>query len=324
MILITGGTGLVGSRLLYDYAQRGIKVRAIRRSNSIGNLHHYTGWENFVEWVSGDVLDITSIDAALNGITHIIHCANIVSFNPRDYNEMMKVNAEGTANMVNAALACGHITCFTHVSSVATLGRVADAGELDEHSDWSPGKHNSVYSVSKFNAEREVWRAHAEGLQVNMVNPSIILGPGNWKTDSSSLFMKIKNKFPFYTDGISGFVGVEDVSKAIIELNKSAINGERYILNAENISFQELFNQIAKALNVKSPSIKVPFYVSQIIWRLEWLKYKITGQKPFITKETAYSAHQKRYYNGNKIVNDLNFKYQSIDEVVQSVCSYIK
>ena len=324
MILITGGTGLVGSRLIYDYAQQGIKVRAIRRSNSVGNLYHYSGWENFVEWVSGDVLDISSIDAALNGITHIIHCANIVSFNPRDYNEMMKVNAEGTANMVNAALACGHITCFTHVSSVATLGRVADAGELDVHSDWIPGKHNSVYSVSKFNAEREVWRAHAEGLPVNMVNPSIILGPGNWKTDSSSLFMKIKKKFPFYTEGVSGFVGVEDVAKAIIELNKSAINGERYILNSANISFQELFNQIAKSLNVKSPSIKVPFYLSQIIWRLEWLKYKITGQKPFITKETAYSAHQKRYYNGNKIVNYLTFKYKSIDEVIKSVCSYIK
>ncbi len=324
MILITGGTGLVGSRLIYDYAQQGIKVRAIRRSNSIGNLHHYTGWENYVEWLSGDVLDISSIDDALEGITHVIHCANVVSFNPRDYNEMMKVNAEGTANMVNASQACGHIACFTHVSSVATLGRIADAGELNEHSDWIPGKHNSVYAISKFNAEREVWRAHAEGLPVNIVNPSIVLGPGNWKTDSSSLFMKIKNKFPFYTEGVSGFVGVEDVSKAIIELNKSAVNGERYILNAANISFQELFNQIAKALNVKAPSIKVPFYLSQIIWRLEWLKYKITGQKPFITKETAYSAHQKRYYNGNKIVNDLTFKYKSIDEVVKSVCGFIK
>ena len=324
MILITGGTGLVGSRLIYDYSQQGIKVRAIRRSNSIGNLHHYTGWENYVEWVSGDVLDISSIEDALHGVTHVIHCANVVSFNPRDYNEMMKVNAEGTANMVNASLACGHITCFTHVSSVATLGRVADAGELNEHSDWISGKHNSVYSVSKFNAEREVWRAHAEGLPVNIVNPSIILGPGNWETDSSSLFMKIKNKFPFYTDGVSGFVGVEDVAKAIIELNKSAINGERYILNSANISFQELFNQIADALNVKPPSMKVPFYLSQVVWRLEWMKYRITGQKPFITKETAYSAHQKRYYNGNKIVNDLSFKYESIDQVVKSVCGFIK
>ncbi|MFM7015749.1 MAG: NAD-dependent epimerase/dehydratase family protein [Bacteroidota bacterium] len=324
MILITGGTGLVGSRLIYDYAQQGIKVRAIRRGNGIGNLRHYSGWENFVEWVSGDVLDISSIDEALVGVSHIIHCANIVSFNPRDYAEMMKVNTDGTANMVNAAIAHGGIVCFTHVSSVATLGRVADAGELDEHSDWIPGKHNSVYSISKFNAEREVWRAHAEGLAVNMVNPSIILGPGNWKTDSSSLFMKIKNKFPFYTDGVSGFVGVEDVSRAIIELNKSAISGERYILNSANISFQELFNLMANNLHQKAPSIKVPFYVSQIIWRFEWLKYKLTGQNPFITKETAYSAHQKRYYNGNKIVNDLNFKYNSLPEVVKSVCSYLK
>ena len=324
MILITGGTGLVGSRLIYEYAQQGIKVRAIRRSNSIGNLHHYKGWENYVDWVSGDVLDISSIEDALHGVTHVIHCANVVSFNPHDYNEMMMVNAEGTANMVNAALASGHITCFTHVSSVATLGRVADAGELNELSDWISGKHNSVYSVSKFNAEREVWRAHAEGLPVNIVNPSIVLGPGNWETDSSSLFMKIKNKFPFYTDGVSGFVGVEDVAKAIIELNKSTINGERYILNSVNISFQELFNQIADALNVKPPSMKVPFYLSQVVWRLEWMKYRITGQKPFITKETAYSAHQKRYYNGNKIVNDLSFKYESIDEVVKSVCGFIK
>jgi nucleoside-diphosphate-sugar epimerase len=324
MILITGGTGLVGSRLIYDYAQQGIKVRAIRRSNSIGNLHHYKGWENYVDWVSGDVLDISSIEDALHGVTHVIHCANVVSFNPRDYNEMMKVNAEGTANMVNASLACGHITCFTHVSSVATLGRVADAGELNEHSDWIPGKHNSVYSVSKFNAEREVWRAHAEGLPVNIVNPSIVLGPGNWKTDSSSLFMKIKNKFPFYTDGVSGFIGVGDVAKAIIALNQSTINGKRYILNADNISFQDLFNQIAAALNMKAPSIKVPSILSQVIWRLEWIRFKVTGQKPFITKETAYSAHQKRYYNGTKISVDLNFHYTPLSEVVKSVSAYLK
>jgi nucleoside-diphosphate-sugar epimerase len=196
MILITGGTGLVGARLIHEYAQRGVKVRALRRGNGIGNLKHYTGWESFVEWAQGDVLDIDSIENALQGISHVIHCANVVSFDPNDYGLMMKVNVEGTANMVNLSLECGHITCFTHVSSVATLGRVADAGELDEHSDWIAGKHNSVYAISKFNAEREVWRAHAEGLPVNMVNPSIILGPGNWKTDSSSLFMKIKNKFP--------------------------------------------------------------------------------------------------------------------------------
>ena len=324
MILITGGTGLVGSRLIYEYAQQGIKVRAIRRSNSIGNLHHYTGWENYIEWVSGDVLDISSIEAALEGVTHVIHCANLVSFNPRDYNEMMNVNVEGTANMVNLSLECGHIICFTHVSSVATLGRVADAGELNGYSDWIPGKHNSVYSVSKFSAEREVWRAHAEGLPMNIVNPSIILGPGNWKTDSSSLLMKIKNKFPFYTEGNSGFVGVGDVAKAIIALNESKINGERYILNAGNISFQDLFNHIAEALNVKSPSIKVPAMLSQIIWRLDWMKYKITGQKPFITKETAYSAHQKRYYNGTKICVDLNFQYTPLSEVIKSVCVFIK
>ena len=324
MILITGGTGLVGARLIYEYSLRGVKVRALRRRIGIGNLKHYSGWESFVEWVQGDVLDVASIENALKGVSHVIHCANIVSFNPRDYNEMMNVNVEGTANMVNLSLECGHIICFTHVSSVATLGRVADAGELNEHSEWISGKHNSFYAISKFNAEREVWRAHAEGLPVNMVNPSIVLGPGNWETDSSSLFMKIKNKFPFYTEGNSGFVGVEDVAKAMIALNQSTINGKRYILNADNISFQDLFNQIAAALNMKAPSIKVPSMLSQVIWRLEWLRFKVTGQKPFITKETAYSAHQKRYYNGTKICVDLNFHYTPLSEVVKSVSAYLK
>jgi nucleoside-diphosphate-sugar epimerase len=157
-----------------------------------------------------------------------------------------------------------------------------------------------------------------------MVNPSIILGPGNWETDSSSLFMKIKNKFPFYTEGNSGFVGVGDVAKAIIALNQSTINGKRYILNADNISFQDLFNQIAAALNMKAPSIKVPSMLSQVIWRLEWIRFKVTGQKPFITKETAYSAHQKRYYNGTKICEDLNFNYTPLSEVIKSVCVFIK
>jgi nucleoside-diphosphate-sugar epimerase len=136
--------------------------------------------------------------------------------------------------------------------------------------------------------------------------------------------MKIKNKFPFYTDGNSGFVGVGDVAKAIIALNQSTINGKRYILNADNISFQDLFNQIAAALNMKAPYIKVPSMLSQVIWRLEWIRFKVTGQMPFITKETAYSAHQKRYYNGTKICADLNFNYTPLSEVIKSVCVFIK
>jgi nucleoside-diphosphate-sugar epimerase len=324
MILVTGGTGLVGSRLLYDLTKAGKRVRAIARTKgNLGTFETYTASEptlrDLVEWVEADLLDLGSLEKATQGITAIYHCAAIVSFDPKAAKMMEQVNIEGTANLVNLALDLPNFESFTHVSSVATLGRAPGNAMLDEHSDWIPGKHNSNYAISKYGAEREVWRASAEGLPVVIVNPSIILGPGNGKSGSSALFKKVKDGFQFYTEGVSGFVDVADVTRAMISLTENKKFGERYILNADNITYRELFGMMAESMKVKVPGIKVSPMLSAIVWRLEKIRSLVTGKTPFITKETAYSAHQQRTYSGNKIVVDTGFKYSSLKESVINI-----
>jgi nucleoside-diphosphate-sugar epimerase len=328
MILVTGGTGLVGSRLLFELISEGKTVRALKRESS--SLELFELWtaenptlRNKVEWINGDLLDIYSIEEALVDIDTIYHCAAMISFVPSESKMMERTNIEGTANLVNCSLNHPTVKVLCHVSSVATLGRAPEAGELDEKSDWIPGSHNSNYAISKYGAEREVWRGGAEGLQVAIVNPSIILGPGDWKTGSSALFGKVRGGFPFYTDGISGFVDVRDVTKAMRFLVDQQIFGERFILNADNIGFKKLFDLIAKNLKIKSPSIKISKVISALVWRLEYMLSLITKSKPFITKETAYSAHQQRYYSPNKIKSK-GFSFYTIEESVALVCNYMK
>ncbi len=328
MILVTGATGLVGSRLLYDLTRAGKRVRALcRTSSNKSNFESYTSSTTelryLVEWIEADLLDLGSLEKATDGVTIIYHCAGIISFDPRMANWMEQVNIDGTANLVNLALTLPNFKSFTHVSSVATLGRAPGNSMLDEHSDWIPGKHNSNYAISKYGGEREVWRAAAEGLPVVIVNPSIILGPGNGNSGSSELIKIVKNGFPFFTEGVSGFVDVADVSRAIISLTENKKFGERYILNSENISYRNLFTMITESANIKAPKIKVNPWFSAIVWRIEKMRSLVTGNTPFITKETAYSAHQQRTYSGNKIVVDTGFKYTALSETIKEISNFL-
>ena len=233
---------------------------------------------------------------------------------------MEQTNIEGTANLINLCLEKNNFKCFCHVSSVASLGRVSENILIDETNEWIPGKHNSNYGISKYGAEREVWRGIAEGLNAVIVNPSIIVGPGNWNKGSSEIFLRIKNGFKFYTNGTSGFVDVVDVSSAMQFLVEQNILGERYILNSKNISFKDLFILIANELHTNPPFIHVQPWVSAIVWRLEKLRSQITGKKPFITKETAHSGHQLYSYNAHKI-EALGFKFIPFNQTIKTTCA---
>ncbi len=328
MILVTGGTGLLGSRLLYDLAKEGKKVRALKRTSS--SLKIFNNWikdepelNKNIEWIDGNLLDLFSLEQALTDVTIVYHCAASISFDPKKAKLMEQINIEGTANLVNLCLGKTEFKNFCHVSSVSSLGRMIEGAMIDEHSDWIPGSHNSNYGISKYGSEREVWRGISEGLNAVIVNPSIILGPGDWIKGSSELFLKIKNGFKFYTDGESGFVDVRDVSLAMRFLVEKEITGERFILNGENSSFHTFFNQIANALNVKAPSIKIKPWVSAIVWRLEKIRSGISGNSPFITKETAHSSQQHYHYNADKI-KALGFQFRPLSETINDTCNALK
>jgi nucleoside-diphosphate-sugar epimerase len=328
MILVTGGTGLVGSHLLFDLVRSGEIVRALKRENSSTELVKkvfslYSPDAEMlmekIEWIIGDITDIYSLYEAMQDVEKVYHAAAIVSFHASDYNEMMKINIDGTANVVNA---CLHkkIKKLCFVSSIATLGRKDNEELIDEETHWKNSNTNSAYSISKYGAEREVWRGITEGLSAVIVNPSVIIGPGEWKKGSSQLFQQVWNGLRYYTHGMNGYVDVRDVVKCMIQLMDSEIENSRFVVSSENLDYLDLFSIIAEGLGKKKPSVKATAFLSQVACKAEWIRTKLTGKKPLITKETARTAFQRYQYSTEKIKKAIGIEFIPVKLSIQENC----
>jgi len=329
MILVTGGTGLLGSHLLYDLVKSGKEVRAIRRASSdifmvrrvfsyyVTNPDELAGK---IHWMEADLMDYGAIEDALEGVSEIYHAGAVVSFYPRDHQLMLKVNIEGTANLVNQALE-RKISRFCYVSSVATLGRAEKNGISTEETYWVPSRKNSVYSISKYGAEREIWRGMEEGLNAVIINPSVILGPGFWHANSG-LFRLVHEGLKYYTRGVNGYVDVRDLSKAMIGLMECNIFGQRFICSADNLSYQDFFSLIAKYLGKPAPSVNVPAVMSSVAWRAEAVRTFFTGSKPEVTREMATTASQVYSYSSEKLIKTLDFQFRPVGESIREICTH--
>lgn len=331
MIFVTGGTGLVGSHLLYDLLANDRQVRALKRSTS--NLKwvrkvfsYYTDQpdELFkkIEWVEGDLLDYHNMEELLAGITEIYHCAALVSFHASDRDSMLNNNVKGTANLINAALH-NKVKKFCHISSIAALGKTHDGSEINEETYWTPSKRKSGYSLSKFFSEMEVWRGIEEGLEAVIINPSIVLGPGNWDIGSPKLFQAIAKGLKYYTKGETGFVDVRDVAKAMTmlmdESNFEKTKNQRFILNAGNLGYQEFFNKIADALQKPRPKTFASDMILKITWRAARLASFFSGKRPTITREAVSGSNTISHYNGEKIKQTIDFQYLDLDETITDI-----
>lgn len=317
-VLVTGGTGLVGSHLIKSLISQGTRVKALYRRN-LPNIN-----QEQVEWIKGDILDVISLNEAMKDVEQVYHCAAIVSFAPKQKQEMFTTNIEGTANVVNAALSAGvKKLCF--VSSVSALGQLSKGMEIDESITWNEETNDSNYSKSKYLAEVEVWRGIGEGLKAVIVNPSIILGAANWNQGSAKIFKTAFEEFPWYTEGENGFVDVHDVVSIMIQLMKSNISGERFIISGENRTYKDIFTAIANAFGKKPPHRKVTPFIAALVWRLEALKTIFTNENSLLTMETARSAQAIIHYNNSKIKAFFpSFKYTSVDETIKRVCKEFK
>ena len=327
MILVTGGTGLLGSHLLFDLVSTGHPVRAIKRKTSniemvrkVFSYYSDKADEFFgkIEWVEADIMDFVAISEVLEGIDIVYHAGAVVSFYPKDHEAMLKVNIEGTANLVNLCID-RNITKFCYVSSVAVLGRALNDGVSDETTWWQPSKKNSVYGQSKYGAEREVWRGIEEGLNAYIVNPSVILGPGFWGGGNSGLFSLVWKGLKYYTRGINGFVDVRDISKAMIRLMESDISRERFIFSAENCSYQQLFEYMAKYLGKPAPSINVPNSMTGIAWRVEALRSFLMRTLPEVTKEMATTTTMVYTYSNEKIRKAIGFEFTPLEQSIREI-----
>lgn len=332
MILVTGGTGLAGSHLLLELTSKGERLRALRRKSSKTDFVEYVFQayaENpqkqlqLIDWVEGDVLDIFSLENAMEGVTQVYHNAAMVSFDPKDRKMMQRINVEGTANVVNAALAQG-VKKLCHLSSIAALGRAKQDEITDENTNWVTSKHNSYYAISKYNGEREVWRGTAEGLDAVVILPSIILGLADFSNGSMQLFKTIMQGLPFYTPGSNGYISAKDIARAEIFLMESDVKNEKFVVSAENLDYKEVLGMIADGLEKKRPGFKVNKTMSFLARYFFKAKSLITGRPPIITKETAGTAMRTYNYSSNKYLSVSNMEFDGIEETIADICSIYK
>jgi len=318
-VLVTGGTGFIGAYIIKELVEKGYAVRAITHSKSVP-FFLPTHIKNAVEWVSGDILDVTSLDEAMEGVDAVIHAAAKVSFGPKEKKSLYKINIEGTANVVNIALE-KNIQRLVHISSVAAIGRTTSGETVNEEKKWHEGNWHTSYAISKYHAEMEVWRAAAEGLNVIVINPSTVLGYGDWNTSSCAIFKNVYKEFPWYTKGINGFVSVQDVAKATLLLMESRHSNERFIVNADNWSFQQLFNTIADGFGKKHPHKEATPFLGSIAWRMEKFKGMMSGKKPLLTRESARVAQSITYFDNSKILTALpEFSFTPLAQSIKKDC----
>lgn len=326
MILVTGATGLVGSHLLVQLLQENEEVKALFRSEKqlekVKNVFAFKkqlGLFDKIHWVNGDITDIPSLEIAFENVTHVYHCAALISFDPNDEDALRKINIEGTANVVNCCIDY-NIKKLCHVSSIAALGDTKEHENIiTEDTEWNPEELHSDYAITKYGAEIEVWRGFQEGLDVVIVNPSVIFGYGFPNQGSDVIIQSVKKGLSFYTNGTIGIISVEDVTNCMVQLMKSTISGERYILVGENVILKDFLTYLATLLNTKVPTIYASKTMTSIAWRLDWLIAKITNRKRKLTRTTAKASNSVDVYDTSKIVTDLNYSFQKKEKYLPNI-----
>lgn len=324
LILVTGATGFLGAHVVKHAVAAGHHVRGLFRSLEKRNQNPVLDASTVaaVDWYEGDLFDYASLEAAAQGVDRVYHCAALVGFQAGQKDALYRTNVYGTAEVVNVCLQL-NIPRLVYVSSIASLGRDPLIPEVNEDSAWKDGPHNSAYAISKFRAENEVWRGMQEGLEVIVVNPSIILGPGDWREGSNKLFYTVYNGLKVYSPGSSGFVDVRDVAAALFFLDEGNYIGQRYLLNAANWPYRDLFIAMASHLGVKPPQFAPPRWLSEIAWRLLEVLSWFTRKQPFITRETTRSAYSQFNYDGSRIVKQTGFVYRNFDQTLAESSAFM-
>lgn len=328
MILVTGGTGLLGSHLIHTLASAGKSVRATYRDkHRIQKVQALFSFYNnpleifqSIDWVACDVLDVVTLEEVMTGCEEVYHCAAMVSFQKKDYQTMLRINKYGTANVVNVAMSLG-VQRFIHVSSTAAVGKTPldqfSYRSVVETNKWIADDQHSGYAISKYLSENEVWRGIEEGLNAVIINPSVIIGPGDWNESSLSIFRTLNNGLKFYTLGANAFVDVRDVVFAMTQLmERPEAFKQRYLCTGTNVTFKQLFDVIAKEIHKKAPFLVAKSFLSGLAWRVSWMLSLVTGHQT-VTKESASSAQAKVLYDSSKLKKVLDFEFRSLEDTVE-------
>ncbi|MDT7829189.1 NAD-dependent epimerase/dehydratase family protein [Pricia sp. S334] len=331
MILVTGGTGLVGAHLLFKLAESGHSIKAIHRKGSnlervekIFGYYHEASADLFktIEWIEADINDIPALEVAFLGVTQVYHAAALISFNPRDSKKLQKTNIEGTANIVNLCID-NSVEKLCYASTIGAIGKSAHSNHASENTPWTPQEAN-VYGLSKHAAEMEVWRGSQEGLPVVMVNPGVIIGPGFWDSGSGALFTTAQNTYGFYPPGGTGFISVHDVVDMMYGLMESNNKNERFIAVAKNWTYQKILTEITLELGIKPPKRRLKFWQLEIGRWFDWTKDLFFRNGRTITKSHIKSLKNRQIFDNGKISSALDFEFRPIQDEIRFCCQKFK
>lgn len=317
--LVTGATGLIGSTLTHQLLAEGETVRIVHRPTSSFDLLSEAAER--VERVVGDLLDPRSLYRAMDGMDRVYHAAALIEAEGST-EHLRRVNVDGTANVVNAALQAG-VQRLVHVSSIAALGHPEDRADdivIDETSPWRPTVDDSAYARSKYNAELEVHRGIAEGLDAVLVNPSLVFGTGRPSTNTRRIVDAVRSGWmPGVPDGGTNVVDVKDVAAGLRHAMDRGTTGERYILGSENLSWHEIVRTLADALGVDPPTRTIPPGVLTAAgWVAEGTAW-LTGRAPRFSRALARSASRSRCYDNQKAVDELGCSFRPFAETAHRI-----
>ncbi len=326
MVLVTGGTGLVGAHLVLHLIENGENVRAIYRTlesiqktKTLFSLYKKESLFEKINWIQADIIDVPSLETVFENVEYVYHCAALISFDPKDENLIRKTNIEGTANMVNFCID-KKVKKLCFVSSIAALGDLKEnENTITEETEWNPEKPHSDYAISKYGAEMEIWRGQQEGLDSVIVNPGVILGPRIWEKGSGLFYKMIEKGFPFYFKGTTGIIAVTDVVRIMADLMKSEVKNERFTLVEQNISFHDLFNTIAAALKVKNPSIYLSPLSMGFLWRIDWFIATFFRTKRKLDRASALASYSENLYSNEKISKAIETNFISVQQYIKDV-----
>ena len=330
MILVTGGTGMVGAHLLLACVKKKHLTRATYRySESLEKVR--TLFEKLapedpqcfdrVDWVQTHLNDLPKLDQAFEGVTQVYHCAAKVSLAQFHKEKLNKTNIEGTANIVNLCLK-HKVKKLGYVSSIAALGVEKEVTLVNENHLWSTNQNHTAYAYSKYGAELEVWRGSQEGLEVIIVNPGVILGAHFWNRSSGLIFQKIGSGLNFYPTGTTAVVALEDVVTSLLLLMESQIKNERFILVSENMKQKVLLDKIASAFKKKKPYFPLGKGLLIFLFIIEKSLEVLGLRKSFLSLSLIETLCGDQEYDGAKITQLTDFKYSHTDKTITAISKH--
>ena len=319
---VTGANGFLGVHIIHHLLLQGHKVYAVVRPGAsleeFNKVKRYynVGADSYsrLSWEECFLYDMEGLHDILINVDYVMHLAGVISYLKKDLTKLMDVNQGYTANIVDACNGAG-VKKLLYCSSIAAISKSIKGESVKESNEWNSEIPHSNYGYTKQLGELELWRGTQEGLPTVAINPGIILGYGDWSKGSNKLFGNAQKGFPFYSDGVTGWVGVEDVARISILLCLSEIVDERFLLVSENKSYKEVADLMTTALETKKPFVQIKGTLYKIAYAIVAIK-EFLGLGGMLSKETVRASIAVNHFDNSKVKEALNYEFESIGMVI--------